>query len=246
MYGAAFCLLTAALGYDVGWQPLPDGGMEYIIQIEPHVLEMLKSGEQIVSDIPPNLRGVRSYRITVGTEKLPREGELPEPEASPSREVRMPSPTGFVPPLPSPVMEARPAMTGGNRFDFRASEIPATLAPPVDTRPLTDLGEKAAAFVSQQPAEPEPVDRQEGQEEEGTAQKEGESEEVEPRKPWLPLSMALAGMFGSLGGMFYVGWVAWDYRRQYHALLARVIEAGGLPVDSDEPTVDGGSVDDAG
>ncbi|HUT88421.1 MAG TPA: hypothetical protein VMY37_02900 [Thermoguttaceae bacterium] len=246
MYGAAFCLVTAALGVDVGWQPLPDGGMEYIIQIEPQMLEMLKNGEQFESDIPPNLRGVRSYRITVGTEKLPRVGELPEPEAPPSHEVRLPSPTEFVPPLPSPVMSAQPAMSGGSPSYVGASEIPATLMPAVDTKPLPDLGERAAAFVNQPTTGPDPLDKQEKQKEEGTAQKEGGSEEAEPRKPWLPLSMALAGMFGSLGGMFYVGWVAWDYRRQYQALLARVIEAGGLPVDSDETMVEGNSVDDAG
>lgn len=246
MYGAAFCLLTAALGYDVGWQPLPDGGMEYIIQIEPHLLEMLKNGEQLVSDIPPNLRGVRSYRITVGTAELPREGELPEPELPPSREVRMPSPTRFVPPVPLPV-ETQPATTGGDWPDFRASKIPATLAPPTDPRPLTGLGEKAAAFVNQQPAGPEPLGEQGPQEEEGTAPKEGESEEVKPREPWSPSILTMTGLlFGSLGATCYVGWIAWDYRRQYHALLARVIEAGGLPVDADETTVGGGSVDDAG
>ena len=246
MYGAAFCLVTAALGVDVGWQPLPDGGMEYIIQIEPQMLEMLKSGDQLVSDIPPNLRGVRSYRITVGTEKLPREGELPEPEAPPSHEVRLPSPAQFEPPLPSPIVGAQPPMSGGSPSYFGASEIPATLMPPADTRPLPDLGERAAAFVNQPTTEPDPLDKQEKQKEEGTAQKEAGSAEAEARKPWLPLSMALAGLFGSLGGMFYVGWVAWDYRRQYQALLARVIEAGGLPVDSDETMVEGSSMDDAG
>ena len=151
MYGAAFCLLTATLGFDVGWQPLEDGGMEYIIQIEPHVLEMLKSGEQLVSDIPPNLRGVRSYRIVVGTEKLPREGEMPEPEAPPSREVRLPAATQFMPPLPSPVVQTGPTTTegspgGGSLPQVPAREVPATLTPPTDTRPLTDLGERAAAF----------------------------------------------------------------------------------------------------
>ena len=134
-------------------------------------------------------------------------------------------------------------MSGGSPSSVGASEIPATLMPPADTKPLPDLGERAAAFVNQPTTGPDPLGKQENQKEEGTAQKEAGSDEAEPRKPWLPLSMALAGLFGSLGGMFYVGW---DYRRQYQALLARVIEAGGLPVDSDEMTIDGGSADDAG
>jgi hypothetical protein len=38
-------IAAAALGIDVGWQPLPEGGMEYIIQIAPQTLETLKAGE---------------------------------------------------------------------------------------------------------------------------------------------------------------------------------------------------------
>jgi len=70
-------LAAATLGLDVGWQPLPDGGFEYIIQIEPETLESLKNGEDLRSEIPPFLRGVRSYRITVGNAPLPHEGEPP-------------------------------------------------------------------------------------------------------------------------------------------------------------------------
>ena len=88
---------------------------------------------------------------------------------------------------------------------------------------------------------------QEKQEEDGTTPKEGEPQEAEPQKPWSPSILTMAGLlFGSLGATCYVGWVAWGYRRQYQALLARVIEAGGLPVDSDETVVDGGSLDDDG
>jgi hypothetical protein len=49
---------------------------------------------------------------------------------------------------------------------------------------------------------------------------------AEPAKPWLPLTLAMAGMFGSLGGMLYCGWIAWDYRIRYRSLLERVIERG--------------------
>ena len=84
MAGSLVCLVTLTLGMDAGWRQLPDGGMEYIIQIEPHVLEALRGGEEIESDIPPALRGVRRYRIRVGTDELPREGKLePGPELSP-------------------------------------------------------------------------------------------------------------------------------------------------------------------
>ncbi len=63
----ATCLLAAAvLGVDVGWQPLPGGGMEYIIQIEPELLEALRRGEVVVSQVPPQVKDVRQYRIVIG------------------------------------------------------------------------------------------------------------------------------------------------------------------------------------
>src|SRR3990172_2920279 len=166
--------LAAVVGTDVGWRRLPDGGMEYIIQIEPHMLDMLKSGEQIVSDIPPELWEVRSYRITVGTDELPREAVLkPEP----------------------------------------SSYVPQTISPPSDVRPLTDFGEQAASFVKQEvsPENPAP--------EHPDVAEPKESEEAEPPKPWLPLTLALAALFGSLGGTLGPGWGAWDCRRDRKSVV---------------------------
>ncbi len=39
MYTLALWVATAAVGIDVGWQRLPEGGMQYIIQLDPHTLE---------------------------------------------------------------------------------------------------------------------------------------------------------------------------------------------------------------
>ena len=71
-------LASVTVGVDVGWQPLAGGGFEYIIQIEPETLESLKAGNDIISEIPPELVGVRRYRITVGTGPVPRIGTPPE------------------------------------------------------------------------------------------------------------------------------------------------------------------------
>ena len=73
MYTLAIWVATAVVGIDVGWQRLPEGGMQYIIQLDPHTLESLRGGEAIESDIPPSAGEVRSYRIIVGKERLPRE-----------------------------------------------------------------------------------------------------------------------------------------------------------------------------
>lgn len=66
----------AALGVDYGWQPSTDGQLEYIIQLEPAALESLKAGKDITSEIHPDARGVRRFRIHAGTGPLPRVGVL--------------------------------------------------------------------------------------------------------------------------------------------------------------------------
>ena len=73
---AATWILAVAVvcGVDYGWQPHEDGGLEYIIQIEPWSLEALHQGSPIVSQIPPELRGVQQFRIQVGRQPLPQDG----------------------------------------------------------------------------------------------------------------------------------------------------------------------------
>jgi hypothetical protein len=104
MHALMICLATATLGVDVGWQRLPEGGMEYIIQLDPQTLEILRSGEPIQSDIPPSAGEVRSYRIVVGTQKLPHDAppiELPvmqkpaEPKSADAPEAQLGTPHGL-------------------------------------------------------------------------------------------------------------------------------------------------------
>src|SRR5487761_1554116 len=81
MTGMFVCLSAAVMGVDYGWQPVAGGGIEYIIQIEPELLDSLKSGHDIFSDLPTSVRNVRSYRITVGAGRLPHHGEPPPSSA---------------------------------------------------------------------------------------------------------------------------------------------------------------------
>ncbi len=68
----AFAMLTAAvLGIDVSWQPLNEGGVEYIIQIEPDQVDRMVKFDDLVSEVPKGL-DVRRYRITIGSETLPK------------------------------------------------------------------------------------------------------------------------------------------------------------------------------
>lgn len=72
MLQAAVCLGFLMVG-QVGWRPLPEGGIEYIIQINPELLALLQQGDAFCSDVPPELHDVRSYRIVCGSAPVPRE-----------------------------------------------------------------------------------------------------------------------------------------------------------------------------
>lgn len=78
MVATLILLACATPMVDVGWQQLDDGAYEYIIQIEPSQLDSLRAGHDVMSDLPPALRDIRRYRITVGTGPLPHEGIPPE------------------------------------------------------------------------------------------------------------------------------------------------------------------------
>lgn len=74
MYGVAILVSMTAVGVDYGWQPGRDGQLEYIIQIEPELVDALKGGADIVSEIHPEAQGVRRFRVRVGKGPLPRVG----------------------------------------------------------------------------------------------------------------------------------------------------------------------------
>ena len=73
MHGLALLLTTTTLAVDYGWDVRPDGGVDYIVQIEPELLDKLRVGETITSEIDPRLRNIRSIQIRVGRDKLPKQ-----------------------------------------------------------------------------------------------------------------------------------------------------------------------------
>lgn len=84
MIGTMVCLAVASLGIDVGWEPSDDGkGLEYIIQIEPEMLDSLRAGQKIRSDLRSDLGQIRSYRIQVGSGPVPKTN-LPSSPPPPS------------------------------------------------------------------------------------------------------------------------------------------------------------------
>lgn len=80
MHGLALLLTTACLGVDFGWDQQGDQ-LDYVIQIEPALLEQLKEGELVFNDIPPDVRGGRRFVLRVGTGEVPRRGRQVVPVA---------------------------------------------------------------------------------------------------------------------------------------------------------------------
>ena len=77
-------IAASALGVEVGWEPLPEGGYEYSIQLEPDLCDLLRRGtDEITSEVPPHVN-VRRYKMFVGTGKLPRVDGPAEPAAAPA------------------------------------------------------------------------------------------------------------------------------------------------------------------
>ncbi|MEK6236525.1 MAG: hypothetical protein N2C14_17600, partial [Planctomycetales bacterium] len=73
---ATIAVLTTLIGVDYGYQPADGGGLEYLIQIEPELLDSLQAGELIeviaASHVPPGLTAIRRFRVTVGDRALPK------------------------------------------------------------------------------------------------------------------------------------------------------------------------------
>ena len=70
---------AATLGFQYGWERLPDGGMEYIIQLDSAAIDALRDGQPLRSAIPSDAGEIRAYRIVMGPGKPKRETPLPKP-----------------------------------------------------------------------------------------------------------------------------------------------------------------------
>ena len=85
-------LLPTALGVDFGWERQPDNSIEYIVQIEPEAVDEMKTGTELISSLPPQLRNIRNYRIRVGRERLPNQNILPPEVTTNSTAATNPAP----------------------------------------------------------------------------------------------------------------------------------------------------------
>ena len=134
MIGQLTCVAALMLGIDVGWQPSSDGGVEYLIQLQPEAIEALKAGQPLESYIPGHVKDVRAYRITIGTAKLRRELplEIPESKTSQPTETR---PSAALPPATLPPATLPPATLPSPAEHPTPTDEPATGEPAVDEAP---------------------------------------------------------------------------------------------------------------
>ena len=85
-------IAAAALAVEAGWEPLADGGHQYTLQIEPSIIGLLENGNDLISEVPPQVH-VRRLRVTIGTGAVTRiDGEpaagQPQTTAAPPDEPR--------------------------------------------------------------------------------------------------------------------------------------------------------------
>lgn len=141
MNALLMCIALVTAGIDVGWERRPEGGMEYIIQLDPAMLESLRAGETIESSKLPQVRDVRSWRILVGNRTLPREEPATEIE-TPS----LPDPRG----QPTTTPFALPADPTGKPI----TEQPAAIAEPAEKTDTKPEPKTATDVQPEQPAKP--------------------------------------------------------------------------------------------
>jgi hypothetical protein len=222
MIDAAFVALgILASAIQWGWQPLTDGGREYIVQVEPQLTDIdafRKSG--FTSDVPPGLRDIRRIRIVVGSDPLPNQGEMAPADAAPpkpSRTASQPLPT--VPgTLPAGVSAEplKPART----FDPRAAKVAlADGHQPADaaTNGSEPNGESTAP--AEHSTHRSPSDERDS---EASPAAVSAASSTAPPRPWLTLLAVAGGLIVSLSGNVFLGWAHWGTRNQYRALVSQL------------------------
>lgn len=199
----AIFVAAATLGVDYGWQYAPNGQLEYLIQIEPALLDSMENGLDVASDLLPEVRGVRKFRISVGNKKLPRETIVQTSAQEPARSD--PAAGTNRPPLeksrPRPLERDEPDRvepSGGRPIEQSAAKPSGTDAgadsPSNEMSRLKGDSEKSAGSAA--------------------------SADDGSLSPWFVGT--IVALCASLGANFYQGWNLKSARRRYYQLVDRL------------------------
>ena len=190
---------VTAVGVEAGWEPLPEGGYQYTIQIEPELVARLQSGSDLVSDVPSHV-DVRSFRVTLGSGALARIDSAPAGGAAAVVDDRT-RPEGD----DAVAAQAGPAIAPGADD---AGSVPASFEQsPGGAQPLGDDAPRVADEPLPHSAEKPRLDAQPG--------------EPGGDEPWIPFLVAVGLLAVSLGTNFFLGWVAWGARNRYRDAISK-------------------------
>jgi hypothetical protein len=144
MSGISVWIVMIVVGVDLGWQPRPQKGTEYVIQVDPGTLESLKqSGEAAQSEIPAEAQDIHAsrIRIVVGKQPLPR--ELPAKMAE-----KPPAPAAEKSPPPPPLDPASKPLTANRTAVVEPTAEGATpqAKPPADKPAASAESQKPGLF----------------------------------------------------------------------------------------------------
>ncbi len=131
MFPGILLLAASAVGINYGYEPLPEGGMKYIIQFHLDELEEAqKVGKDLESDIPSQVGDVRSISIRLGTGPIPRENAPSKADSNfpaSKQESRKPETAAMPPPLlQSPQGKPLATQTSFNEPAMKVKTTPET------------------------------------------------------------------------------------------------------------------------
>jgi hypothetical protein len=229
------CLALALVGgVDSGYQPLPDGKtLELIVQIDPATFRTIGPGDPISAVVPSDAQKFPVSKITVAVENGRPPRKLPQPSASIplTDQFAAPNRGASSPPRTAPDVPARPLPS-------------STVMPATATSPLPSNGPSLGASAEQGPAHVGPptgtpvAPTTTNEQTQGAADERAGSTLAPGGNPNFPgmepansgkatakfnswefvLYLAIIALMGSNG---YVGWLFYDARQRYLALLDR-------------------------
>ena len=191
------------IGIEAGWRPLPGGGVEYIIQVDPREADILLREKGFSSDVPSHLRDVRVCRIKIGTDVLE---QIDPPQQSVS---------GTRPTEPFPFGSGTQGRSGKKSWLLgKPAEPPPDAAAKSKRESQRAVGEEGKGLF---PFEKKSEGDKRAKDTKTTA---AEDESEQSGGSWWPLTLMLA-LLGSFGGNLYLGWITWETRNRYRTLLHR-------------------------
>jgi hypothetical protein len=222
MGGLILLLAASTSAGDFGWQKRDEGGMEYLIQIPPDAVDVLRSGDPLIRDVPSDLREhLRGFRVTIGTAVLPRD-EIPAPAEPAPESAAASAPPDEESSRAAPFPAVPPSFPAQDPLTAKAAVVPDTLPSDTGGKPI---GEQPASYeqTTKQPPEPESeISPSDGR---PPSDEPPPSEDSPPWKLWTWASLLAL----SLGVNLYQGWIFGDLRRRHRRLLTQTSSDVVLP-----------------